>query len=305
MEISTDLKEQQWDQATGESFSLITEQEATSHFASFSRKSLEEEFIKMYEKVDACNEKQAYSIAEICYAASASSLDEFDALENKRYRWVFQTDMPLPRGRIREAQEEYSKVIKDLAVTNSAISLDETMKYVLQINLSPALHKTKKASEWIDWVYLSRSISDEEKLGLFAARRFNPGIVIGCIVGKRIWTAKGVGSDALPEGSYASDQFNIYNRRSLKQTVVSPASDDTDDDVYLGFHFIKDSNGRVERKRRRGGTKSKNDTHDNVEILPNGDVRIIKAIQKDDEILFSRPKKVQEDPDPGNKGMVQ
>jgi hypothetical protein len=174
----------------------------------------------------------------------------------------------------------------DIAVVGNEGTLPFGMQYVLQLY---------SAQKWWDWVFIRRSSTDET-LGLFAARDFSKGHVLGYYTAPTIWTAASGGGRpprsimALQDQGLRPSVRAVYiNNPEGKWSIVDPppnviqeAGCDKKHPLFMGMHFIKSpcSHLCIGSKEYKAAQKA-----ENVSIDMFGVVRCTKKIFESSEIF--------------------
>ena len=180
------------------------------------------------------------------------------------------------------------------------VTIQKGWRYYLQI---VNLDKRGKLKEWTDWVYLAKSEYTVGNVGLFAARKFPPGMPVGLYVGRQVWKSKKVGGkvpsdekleDVLP-GKHKEYQVAIrdvdgrmvvLNPEPLERFIL-PNGERNEASVlkplYMGVHYMNDSSDGLESE---GSTANKMKRLINTEMLEDGVIVTKKEVGVDEEMYL-------------------
>lgn len=147
---------------------------------------------------------------------------------------------------------------------------------------STLVDSVSKGEKWGVWIRLSKSGYANDRVGVFAMRQFHYGNILGFIVGEKYIAQSEPGTkiDNLELSTYMEKKFRNHEgqvvtvRNSVRKCIVG-GSDCTP--LFLGMHYIL-----CETE-----TSSEKKVAPNVELLTDGTVRVIKRIEKSEEIVLS------------------
>ena len=223
------------------------------------------------------------------FASDEPKASEYFKRENEIYRWVQQSEsvlsecLPLDPAALipnKFSMSGKSENVSDRCVLQLRISL-----------LDPYTDISVVDSRWYDWVYIAPSFTgDRSEPGLFAARRFGPGSIIGCynaverVQGKcqgvsfpNITACQGFGMTKFDCIIRDEKGFLRFYRPCLRTTIHNPkvsSNGNSNRGLFMGVHYI-----HHESEGLRG----------NVELLPDGTVRAYKLIEIGSELIFGEP----------------
>jgi hypothetical protein len=195
--------------------------------------------------------------------------DEKDLLfqhYGKLYRWQLQFDKEMATDAATNAAC-CCLIAKQQPDTNGSL-LPEGWRWMLQL---------KASMKWWDWVYIQQSNRVDNKLGVFAARDFPRGSMVGFYIGSTV-------KDSQTEAeANAGKCIKIRNRDGLWQTIkAEPSSTKVGIPLFMGMHYIQTSchSFRYGSKQYENATKRQN-CHANEE----GGIMTSKKIVKHTEFL--------------------
>jgi hypothetical protein len=235
--------------------------------------------------------KQYYATLADLFMASQSAAT-FTALLNKSYRWEARYAYDIGDGIGQSSQkimekmekEEQDKIQERKQLQQPTVILPHGCRYVLQIK------DTSKQPKWQDWVYLAKSDYAFAGIGLFAARNFPKGGVIGFYVGKETWKANQPGTETPTEKYMESlgiddTKHNLFVRdSSATMHLLSPKPFDANNSqmLHMGMHFMNNATYTFDK-----GTKKneKSKTKNNSYIVQDGTILTTGKIYPNQEIL--------------------
>ena len=244
----------------------------------------------------------------------------FYALQNKHYRWRHEIAVPCP---------EFG--VSPLPTTNnllgsfgSFVKDDQNDSILLQLSRLPPSPKKrgKKADtlddspKFADWVKIQRSyVSNGRDMGLFAARQFGAGNIIGVyaatsgIQGVVAGAAfphllKLDGLSMTPYDAFVRDHGGcIRFYRPSERTIIHNNDTHTknnNEGLFMGMHYIHSEEELATTSKEYqdlykahvfGHLLNPPSLSANAELLPDGFVRVFKRIEVGAEIIFGNPNK--------------
>jgi hypothetical protein len=144
---------------------------------------------------------------------------------------------------------------------------------------------------WWDWIYLQKSNQVVVDVGVFAARDFPKGSIIGFLCGPTIWTSDVVGGakptdlDLASKGVRRGEGVVSFRNGKACWQYIQPChmTEKPGPSLYVGMHYVNSACWiyKVGSKQHRGAKK-----HQNCSMLEDGSICALKKIQPNVE-LFS------------------
>jgi len=104
----------------------------------------------------------------------------------KRYRWVFQNDHIVRDDAVMDGATSIfilaGTLAKEANEKKDYDKIPDGTRFMLQLNLA----EEGKEKLWTDWLYLAKSTIEPAGIGVYAARRFEPGELIGLYSGESL-----------------------------------------------------------------------------------------------------------------------
>ena len=193
------------------------------------------------------------------------------------YRWKYQYEEVMNADNDGSCLKRCENVQKpDLQKDNMDCMLMEGCRLMLQL---------KAGARWWDWVYIQQSHRVESQLGVFAARDFPKGSIIGYCIAAKFHTVGSEGA-AMPvmQNQQQGGVFAFRNREGCWQVVHPKAVGENGGSLYLGMHYIKDASHLFKFGSTAYLSASKKQ---NCCFCSDGSVQALKKIAKDVELLAS------------------
>jgi hypothetical protein len=215
-----------------------------------------------------------------------SSFDDIDFMKHygTLYRWKMVSEEFLKSNEIGAANPDFDPSTMRFGENRSFKNDVTFLRNTLPLNGKMVLYLKDSSTRgggsdtWFEWLYIGWKDVGKE-LGLFAARRFNPGNVIGPYVGYQWW--RGMLGGKLPKLDTKTKLMVKGVARRGKDGypyIVSPIiSDDggaPNTKLYMGFRFLSQA---LEGERKKTC---------NIKIGKEGFVSASMTIQKDQELVY-------------------
>jgi hypothetical protein len=103
--------------------------------------------------------------------------------------------------------------------------------------------------KWLDWIYLAKSDFAYASIGVFAAKNFQKGGIIGFYIGEETWKAPSPGTEA-PNKEYMKshkieeDVYCFLTRNkdaTMRQVYPKPFNDRSTQLLYMGMHYLNNA----------------------------------------------------------------
>ena len=159
------------------------------------------------------------------------------------YRWVWQYEKATKQEGELCHLSEYIKLVKESAGRERHHALPAGWRWMLQLNV-----RREKDTEdcWWDWVFIKKSNIAGGNLGVFAARCFPKGSIVGYFAGPIVWKCDAAGTEepseeyltaqGVPDSAYSICILNgecVWNSINPKPVGQKPG-----EAMYLGMHYI-------------------------------------------------------------------
>lgn len=224
-------------------------------------------------------------------------VEQYDVL----YRWDKHTKERVidPQETSDESEPEGSGDTRVLMPNEQFCEMKNDTKVVLSISSSeldeastPQPNKAKRDGhvKWVEWFEIRRSKLNEERLGLYAARQFAKGAVIGFIAGRQIYRSGNAGEAIFPDApceekggaDYVFRDFEGYRVcvRSKKRKMWQNGKK-----LYLGLHYMMDA---LTLSTHTSSAYEALCRLQNCVVLPDGSVMTLRKINVGDELLGYR-----------------
>jgi hypothetical protein len=201
----------------------------------------------------------------------------------KIYQWVWEYRKEMKTDVDACVAATYAKevLIKGVEEQKSS-SLPDGWRLMLQLY-------TK--GRWWDWIYLQKSNQVVVDVGVFAARDFPKGSIIGYLCGPTIWTSDAAGGpkpseqDLARQGVKRSKGAVSFRNGMACWQYIQPChmTEKPGPSLYVGMHYVNSACWiyKVGSKQYKGAKK-----HQNCSMLEDGSICALKKIQPNVE-LFS------------------
>jgi hypothetical protein len=223
--------------------------------------------------------KFVWVLAKLC--TKKDSPEEFLRQYNFFYRWIWQFNREF--GEDGEAMSVFDNR-DSLALEDDNIPLPCGWQWMLQIYCN---------DKWWDWVYVKQSTRADGNLGLFTARDFPKGSIIGFYVSPSIYSGKVAGGakptdeEILTTGLKPSNHFIfVRDRNGVWQVMDTGKNQDVNNcargRLYMGMHYI---NTACHSFEEGSNEYSKGTNNLNCSIIVDGGVQLTKKLGKNKELL--------------------
>jgi hypothetical protein len=159
------------------------------------------------------------------------------------YRWVWQYEKATKQEGELCHLSEYIKLVKESAGRERHHALPAGWRWMLQLNV-----RREKDMEdcWWDWVFIKKSNIAGGNLGVFAARCFPKGSIVGYFAGPIVWKCDAAGTEepseeyltaqGVPDSAYS---ICILNGECVWNSIdPKPVGEKPGEAMYLGMHYI-------------------------------------------------------------------
>jgi hypothetical protein len=159
------------------------------------------------------------------------------------YRWVWQYEKATEQEGELCHLSEYIKLVKESAGRERHHALPAGWRWMLQLNV-----RREKDTEdcWWDWVFIKKSNIAGGNLGVFAARCFPKGSIVGYFAGPIVWKCDAAGTEepseeyltaqGVPDSAYS---ICILNGECVWNSIdPKPVGEKAGEAMYLGMHYI-------------------------------------------------------------------
>ena len=159
------------------------------------------------------------------------------------YRWVWQYEKATEQEGELCHLLEYIKLVKESAGRERHHALPAGWRWMLQLNV-----RREKDTEdcWWDWVFIKKSNIAGGNLGVFAARCFPKGSIVGYFAGPIVWKCDAAGTEepseeyltaqGVPDSAYS---ICILNGECVWNSIdPKPVGEKAGEAMYLGMHYI-------------------------------------------------------------------
>jgi hypothetical protein len=159
------------------------------------------------------------------------------------YRWVWQYEKATKQEGELCHLSEYIKLVKESAGRERHHALPAGWRWMLQLNV-----RREKDTEdcWWDWVFIKKSNIAGGNLGVFAARCFPKGSIVGYFAGPIVWKCDAAGTEepseeyltaqGVPDSAYS---ICILNGECVWNSIdPKPVGEKAGEAMYLGMHYI-------------------------------------------------------------------
>jgi hypothetical protein len=159
------------------------------------------------------------------------------------YRWVWQYEKATEQEGELCHLSEYIKLVKESARRERHHALPAGWRWMLQLNV-----RREKDTEdcWWDWVFIKKSNIAGGNLGVFAARCFPKGSIVGYFAGPIVWKCDAAGTEepseeyltaqGVPDSAYS---ICILNGECVWNSIdPKPVGEKPGEAMYLGMHYI-------------------------------------------------------------------
>jgi len=159
------------------------------------------------------------------------------------YRWVWQYEKATEQEGELCHLSEYIKLVKESAGRERHHALPAGWRWMLQLNV-----RREKDTEdcWWDWVFIKKSNIAGGNLGVFAARCFPKGSIVGYFAGPIVWKCDAAGTEepseeyltaqGVPDSAYS---ICILNGECVWNSIdPKPVGEKPGEAMYLGMHYI-------------------------------------------------------------------
>ncbi len=265
---------------------------------------IDKQMLDMNECIDK-KQQCKFSKTLACLALCKDDVEAFIDKHNGLYRWCWCHNTPMRADReARPVLEYVESMLNDLRgnVDHKNKLLSEGWKWMLQL---------KVKDNWLDWVYIKRSQLAHANLGVFTARDFPRGSIIGFHVGPTVYQSEIEGgarpSDEELDKVLTDDSSNSITLRDMNgcwRTIDAPAVDQNIQDstrpdipksdgeaaavkrdgasLYMGMHYINSACLMYEKDTPPFEKARK---QQNCIISENGFVQTVKKIGKNIELF--------------------
>lgn len=203
------------------------------------------------------------------------------------YRWVWQYEKPTGRDGELCFVAHYLTTVVDGTSQQRDHALGTGWRWMLQINVR---REKDKKDCWWDWVCIKKSNIVGGHLGVFAARNFPRGSIIGYYCGPIVWTCAQAGTEEpsheyltaqqVPESAYS---ICILNGKCVWQSVdPKPVREEPGEPMYLGMHYLNNVCLCFERGSPEYESARK---YQNCVLVDEGSVKAIKKIYPGTELF--------------------
>jgi hypothetical protein len=201
----------------------------------------------------------------------------------KLYRWIWQYNKVMGAHVEASFVATYIRHVQTDIDAEKSCALPDGWRLMLQLFVK---------DRWWDWIYLQKSDQMVSHLGVFAARDFPKGSIIGYLCGPCVHRCDVPGAcrptlDSLPNKSLEDEDYLISFRNGMacwEYIAPKPITTEPGSGLYLGMHHINDacSSFKIGSKKYDSAKKYKN-----CALLEDGSVCAIKKIPPNAEILRS------------------
>lgn len=212
--------------------------------------------------------------------------DDPDAMKahyNKLYRWTWQFERDMNTDNEASTVKEFMKAYEDNN-EDAESALGEGWKWMLQI---------KSDQKWWNWVYVKASEREGGGLGVFSARDFPLGSVVGYYVGEVIFQDKTEGgkkpsNDDLmtAEVAEATHSVAVRTRKGLWQVLapkVVAATVEGRFPLFMGLHYMQSACQSIPKNTKEFEVAKRKQ---NCFLSPDGSIQCIHKIGKNTEMLI-------------------
>jgi hypothetical protein len=180
---------------------------------------------------------------------ASQTVQTFNEELNKLYRWQARYTLDIGCGNGFHVNQ-----LHQLANGRSHDDTEERLQSQEQ-NLLPSgwrlyLQLISKDEKWLDWIYLAKSNFASASIGVFAAKNFQKGGIIGFYVGNEMWKAPVPGTQQPTDENRKSHniQDNLYSSRFSRNNDAiirllhqPPFELGNPQLLYMGMHFLNNA----------------------------------------------------------------
>ena len=207
---------------------------------------------------------------------------KFAAYRGIFYRWKYRYEQEMEEKTM-HCKKVVESMYQDVAAESSPIP--DGWSWVLQL-------RTSKSEKWLDWLYVQKSNRAGANLGVFAARDFPKGAVVGYYSGRVLWTCDIAGTER-PSDSYMTNIIGIkedspyamqVRNQEAKWQYVDPeaVTYEYEAPLYMGLHYVnnaclsfREGSEEFEKARRK----------QNCQYIDDGTVHTTKKVRPHTELL--------------------
>jgi len=236
------------------------------------------------------------TLANLCF--SKDSPDDFIQQHGLLYRWVWRYEQLFMLDEPCAVARHMESVVSVMGQERNSV-LPKGWKWMLQL---------LKENKWWDWVYVKQSTLPNANLGLFCARHFTKGNILGYYVGHTIYVAEEEGGappseEELDAAETEDSPYAISVRdkdglcRVIDPDPVEPIDDDEETEqgaaaageqrpptpLYMGMHYMNNA-CVIYREDTTRYEQVKADP--NCQVLSDGSVQCTKKLYKNDELFL-------------------
>jgi len=230
---------------------------------------------------DKLNKVMAEFLPTIVKVVRAANSGEQEVLKlyNKYYRWVCRHDVTM--------RSDVCVVYKDFLIYHLNKEHQHPKGDMFHAMYEPML-QIWKDGQWQDWLYVTQSRRVGGGVGLFAARRFDSGMILGPYVGPEVHRSVVAGAPH-PTGSEVpvDSRYALTYRNFDGMSVVvdpQPPHAGKGKPMYMGLHYANSAELSFADNTEE---RSKAAQDQNTIITEYGCFMVAKRIEKDNEILVS------------------
>jgi hypothetical protein len=228
-----------------------------------------------------CQERFSEVLAQL--ALLKDDEEELMKEYGKIYKWVWEYRKEMETDLDACVASTYARevLIKGVEEEKSS-SLPDGWRLMLQLYAK---------GRWWDWIYLQKSNQVVVDVGVFAARDFPKGSIIGYLCGPTIWTSDVVGGakpsdlDLASKGVRRGEGVVSFRNGMACWQYIQPChmTEKPGPSLYVGMHYVNSACWiyKVGSKQHKGAKK-----HQNCSMLEDGSICALKKIQPNVE-LFS------------------
>jgi hypothetical protein len=256
---------------------------------------IQHHMMRLNPSIDTSQERFTEILAEL--GMDKDDPDSFVRLHHLKYRWVWQYQKDMTKDGEACSVQKYNEEVSQAIQKERDTLLPQGWRWMLQLNTS---------GRWWDWVYIQQSNRVSANLGLFAARDFPRGSIIGYYIWKRMRVNEVVLGDGrkhkptcMASGLVDTPcHLPIKDRKGCTELVCTrpkPIDDNNGQFLYMGMHFMNSAcqSFKAGSKEYEAAKKCQN-----CYILEDGSFQTTKKVIKNVELLagLSREERLENGP---------